>query len=188
MNNGDRDIPDEELLAQFADTGDMAPMERLIARYTGKVRNTMFQLTGNAGDADDLTQEVFLRVVRHAQTFNGNATFATWLYRIAVNTGRTHLKKRLRSPLHGAAVLLETHMHTERTARQGIAARETGTAMARALDTLSPKLRTALVLVTIQDMPVRDVARIEKCTQATIHWRVFKARQRLRRLLREHLK
>jgi RNA polymerase sigma-70 factor (ECF subfamily) len=64
------------------------------------VRSMLYQMVLNDADADDLTQEVFLRVVRGLGQFDGRARFPTWLYRIVMNTARTFLGKKGKSPAH----------------------------------------------------------------------------------------
>jgi RNA polymerase sigma-70 factor (ECF subfamily) len=143
----------------------------------------VYQMLGDADDADDVTQEVFVRAWRGIHRFEGRSSFSTWLYRIAANTARSFLRRR---SLRAHSSLDEVHEPAAPSFRQPdrkAVQAEMGTQIEQALDALSPSLRAALVLTVMQGFSVRDAARIECCATATIHWRVHRAR----RLLKHHL-
>ncbi|HQU44525.1 MAG TPA: sigma-70 family RNA polymerase sigma factor [Pirellulales bacterium] len=100
---------DESLLATFRETGDAELLDVLLRRHLPRVRSTIGQLVLNDCDADDLTQEVFLRAVRGLAQFAGRARFSTWLYRVAINLSRSYLARRGRA--------LPASTHTESVAR-----------------------------------------------------------------------
>ena len=93
---------DKQLIELFRESGRRDAIDELMRRHLGRVRSTVFQMVRSDSDADDLTQEVFLRAVRGVETFDCRAEFSTWLYRVAMNTTYTFLKRRSRSPV-GAA-------------------------------------------------------------------------------------
>jgi RNA polymerase sigma-70 factor, ECF subfamily len=178
---------DEELIAEYRQSGDTGCLDELVVRHTGKVRAMIYTMVLNEADADDLTQEVFLRAVRHIGSFRREARFSTWLYRIAVNTTRSHLKRR-RSPLDG--------FNGDQPESAGPLALEPDNAImngeldgeiSRALAGLPPDLRAAITLTVIQGMDVREAASVAGCLRATMYWRVHEARKRLKRRLGEHL-
>jgi RNA polymerase sigma-70 factor (ECF subfamily) len=178
---------DEQLVASYRESGQAEALDELVGRYIGRIRGVAYQMVLDPSAADDLTQEVFLRVVRGLSTFNGRAKFSTWLYRLAMNTTHSFLAGRGRSPVGFHAELPETaqtrHPQPESAAMEA----ELQTAIEAALGELSPKLRGAVVLTALQRLDVREAARIEGCTTATMYWRIHEARRQLKKRLRKHL-
>lgn len=180
-------IEDEELLRRFQESADSPSLDLLLKRYLRPIRAFVFQMLGNQADADDVTQETFVRAWQAVHRFEGRSSFATWLYRIAANTARSFLRRRTKhvhSPLDTVAEpSAASFREPDRRAAHG----EIDGEIRAALDTLSPKLRAALVLTVMQGFSTRDAARIESCTTATIHWRVHRARRLLKPKLSELL-
>lgn len=141
----------------------------------------------NDTDADDLAQEIFVRAARSVHQFEGRALFSTWLHRIAQNCAHRFLQRRgTRRALHVDAETdgpAPIHQQPDRT----LAADELDGAVRDALARLSTTLRAAIVLVVIQEMPVREAARAAGCSTPTLYWRVHQARRQLRVLLREYV-
>ena len=143
----------------------------------------MYQMALNHADADDLTQEVFIRAWRGLAGFRGGASFSTWLHRIAMNCAMSFLGRRARR----AATPLEEA--PEPPAPCGdrpdlrVSATEVDERIRAALDKLTPKLRAAIVLTVLQDCALPEAARIEGCALATMYWRVHEARRQLKGLL-----
>jgi len=90
---------DEALIAAYRDGGRPDHLDALILRYIPTVRNMLYQIVLNDADADDLTQEVFVRVANGIGRFNGTARFSTWLYRITMNQAHDFLRRRKRNPI-----------------------------------------------------------------------------------------
>jgi RNA polymerase sigma-70 factor (ECF subfamily) len=167
---------DEQLVAAWQTAGDRAALEELATRHLATVRRMIHSMTLDDGRADDLAQEVFLRAFRSLGSFQGRARFTTWLYRIAMN-----------APISGHASLPpDAVSRTEPPATRAERVERAG-AVSRALADLPPKLRAAIVLVSIEEMDPAEAARIEGCTRATIYWRLHEARKRLAAALREHV-
>src|ERR1700755_1695112 len=93
-----RTRPDTEL-ARMAAEGDAAAFEEIHRRYRRLVYNVALRMTGNAADAEDLTQESFVSCLRSVGGFRGEASFATWLYRLAVNQVKMHFRRRRSRPV-----------------------------------------------------------------------------------------
>jgi RNA polymerase sigma-70 factor (ECF subfamily) len=117
--------------------------------------------------------------------FDGRSKFATWLARVALNTTYSFLRGRGRSPVDYRAAVPEP---------QGLAPpdgpaleAEQHARIEAALAGLSPKLRAAVVLVDLGGTEVKEAARIEGCTAATMYWRIHEARKRLRRKLERYV-
>jgi RNA polymerase sigma-70 factor (ECF subfamily) len=146
-------------------------------------------ILGNHSDADDATQEAFVRAYRGLATFDGRADFFTWLYRITVNTALN----ALRSGKRGAALSQRGGTEVAHIGGRPEAlgqdvpspaqqAQQTGE-VARVLDAvaqLSPALRVTIVLATIEELPHKQIAEILEIPEGTVAWRVNEARRLLK--------
>ena len=174
---------DRELVAAVRNGGSPGRIGDLFVRHLGRVRNLMYQMTLNHADADDLTQEVFLRAARGLPEFDGRAEFATWLHRIALNCANSFLVRRARRATASLEEAPEpVASGVERPDRQAAGA-EADARIRQALERLPVKLRAAIVLTVLQDVPFPEAARIERCALPTMYWRVHEARRQLKGLL-----
>jgi RNA polymerase sigma-70 factor, ECF subfamily len=182
-----REQTDEELIAGFKETGQSCFLDKLVGRHAGIVRSMIYPMVFNNADADDLTQEVFIRAVKGLDRFEGRACFRTWLYRIAMNTTHHFLAKRRKQHIHEGEPETDCPApekdHPDRRAMAG----ELDRAISCALEALAPTLRAAIMLTILQDIPILEAARIEDCSPATMYWRIHKARRRLREELGRYL-
>ena len=137
--------------------------------------------------ADDVTQDIFVRVVRGIDHFEGRSEFSTWLFRIAMNTVHSHLSKHGHTRLQFHSDLPDyttaSHMPPDGAVLQA----ELTTEIQAALSRLTPPLRAAIVLVCLQSRVAADAAEIEGCSTQTMYWRVHEGRRHLKKLLAEHL-
>ena len=180
-------LSDEDLARIFRNEGDQGALDRLVRRHLSRVRAMVFAMVLNEADADDLTQEVFVRAIRGLPRFAGRARFSTWISRIAMNTVRTFWAKRA-GPVRAADDRLVECASGRVTAPDASAmAGELDSQITAALATLSPPLRAAIVLTALEGVPAREAARIENCTVPTMYWRVHKARKILRKQLARYL-
>lgn len=178
---------DADLIRRFTKTGDRTALDQLILRHLGKIRNLVFRMVLSESVADDLTQDVILKAVRGLANFDGKSQFRSWIYRIALNTTYTYIERRSRSPVQysaepphpaarGACGPEQVAMHIELKQQ-----------VDDALNELSPKLRAAIVLTTLEQIEPREAAKIEGCSTSTMYWRIHEARKQLKQRLREHL-
>ncbi len=178
---------DEQLLAEYQASASPAVLDELVARHLGAVRNVAFRMVLCNAMADDITQDVFVKVMHHASSFRGDAKFSTWLYRIAINTAKEHLRRRrvtLEFSGNDDHATSPNHDRPEQQAMDG----ELATEIEQALAQLSTKLRAALVLTAIERLSVKEAAEIEGCSTATMHWRIHQARKQLKQRLHRYLK
>jgi RNA polymerase sigma-70 factor (ECF subfamily) len=160
----------------------MKHLDELVKRHIGKVRSMAYSMVLNHSDADDVTQEVFIRMSRGIGGFHGKAKFTSWLHRITVNTTMDFLRCRSRCPVDDREempVLPDPRPGPEKLAD----AWDLGNDIRCALVALSPRLRAALTMVAIQGLSTQEVAHACGCLPATLSWRVHQARRIMRDIL-----
>lgn len=170
---------DEHLVRQYVESGELRLFDTLVRRHIAKVRAMIYPMVLNDADADELTQEVFLRVVGSIQRFKGQSAFSTWLYRIAMNTTHNFLKRRIRNPVEHRQNPPDSPGGKNWSPTETIMGMESDARVAKALESLSPPLRAAIVLTAIQGMSMKEAAKAEQCLMATLYWRVHQARKLL---------
>jgi RNA polymerase sigma-70 factor (ECF subfamily) len=176
---------DEQLIADFRNGGPAALLNELVRRHLDRVLSLIRQMGVGQSDADDVAQEVFIRAFKGLAGFHGRARFSTWLTAIALNAARTHLTRRTKA--EGRERQDESPGDRLAASDDAILCRELDAEIAAALGELSPPLRAALVLTTLQGIGIAEAARIEGCSMATIYWRVHEARKILKAKLRRYL-
>ncbi|MBQ3390916.1 MAG: sigma-70 family RNA polymerase sigma factor [Clostridia bacterium] len=169
--------------------GEIDAFEVLVQRYQKKVYNTVLRLAGHAAEAEDLSQEVFLKLYRGLSSFRGESSFSTYLYRIAANTAIDALRRASPQAISlsaedeegepyelalsdGEPLPLELLEREERTA-----------AIREAIDALPPHHRAVIVLREIEGMSYQEIARVLSVEEGTVKSRINRARAGLRELL-----
>ena len=179
------DRTDLELVA-LAQAGQMCDaVAILVKRHTPLVRGVVYPMVLNHTDADDVTQEAMVKVVRSLGSFKGNASFSTWVYRIAANTTLNFIKRRRPQGLEGMEALALVQDATAEQPSRRLEAEETDAAISRAMSKLSPEQRMAVSLVILQDMDEGEAAAVAGCRAATLRWRLHAARKKLKILLKD---
>jgi RNA polymerase sigma-70 factor (ECF subfamily) len=188
--SGARDVAlrahEASLLVDRAKAGDTAAFTELVRRYRPRIYALALHLTGSRSDADDITQDAFLRAYRKLAEFEGRSEFFTWLYRIALHRALNVRRDRRRRPtvdLEDARVEIAVKLDAAGDPRRAMELRETYAHLVAALDKLSPVLRTTVVLTTLQGLSYREAAVVLGTTEGTIAWRVHEAREQIRRTL-----
>ncbi len=179
--------PDQNLIQQFRETGQQRFLEELLQRHLASIRNLAFQMLLDHNAADDVTQEIFVRVIRGIDRFEGRSAFSTWLMAVAMNAIRSERQKLGRSRLQFHADLPEPSTTILASPDGGVLQKELTSEIQAALAELKPQFRAAIVLVCLQGLPAADAATMEGCSADTMYWRVHEARKQLKKLLAEHL-
>ena len=182
-------MPDEAEDLDRARQGDRQAFANLVRKYQRRVYAAALHILGNHGDADDVTQETFIRAFRGLGGFDGRSDFFTWLYRIAVNTALN----TMRSSKRGAALAdrgateaqhgggrPEALGVVERTPAEWAVLSQDLRRVLEAVASLSPPLRVTLVMATVDDLPYKQIAEILEIPEGTVAWRVNEARRLLR--------
>ena len=169
-------------LVSRAKAGDGGAFNELVRKYRPRVYALALHLTGQASDADDITQDAFLKAYAKLPEFEGRSEFFTWIYRItlhrALNAKRDHRRRRtvpLDDPRLLAAVEVDSHGDPERA----VELRDRYRALLEAFDRLSPLLQTTVVLTTLQGLSYKEAAVVLETTEGTIAWRVHEARRKI---------
>ena len=179
-------LPGEELRwIEAAQTGDRDAFAKIVEHYWDRLYRWLFHLTRNRHQAEDLVQETFTKTLAAIGSFRAGSNFRAWLFRIGhnnfVNLKRS--EKRTKQPLSDdmAAVAPGGGMLDH------LADRETLSVVVKAIQELPPEFRSALLLHTQEGLSYREIAAILKTTEETARWRVFKARQKLMKVLAPEL-
>ena len=157
---------------------DERPFQELVRRYQSIVWRVCYSYLRNAQDAEDLTQEVFLKVYRNLHQFEGRSSFKTWLYRIAINTCQNELRHRSRRPpeaeteIEVAAAIIPSGQFVEKE-YQEIRHREL---LAEALAALDPAVSEVLYLKDMEERPYTEIAKLLDISMSAAKMRVQRAR------------
>lgn len=170
----------ESTLVLRSQHADPAAFEELIRQHQHMVHALTYRMTGSLADAEDLAQETFLRAYEQIGGFRGTSKFSTWLYRIAVNTCLNWRQSETRRQQLYAQAAEE---FSTQQAGEGGAAREEAGEVQAALLKLPAKQRAAIVLTIYDGLNHAEAAQALGCSEATVSWRVFAAKRKLKKLL-----
>ena len=173
--------PDSEVIRQIQ-SGDDSAFDELMGRYKRPVVNFIFRMLGNAEDAHDVAQEVFVRVYQKLHTYRPGTKFSTWLFALARNAAIDHLRWRARHPTE--PIEPETPAPAVTGTAKEVEVHEIGNLIAAAVAELPEDQRTALVLAEYQGMSYTEIAAVMRCSEKSVESRVYRAKQTLRRGLR----
>jgi len=176
--------------------GDVAAFDQLIVKYRERVFGVVYNLTANREDAADLTQDAFIKAFQSINRFQGTCSFFTWLYRIAVNTTLSHLRKnRLRS-FFSLESLQEENVNTQileqltdkKGADRDTYLQELKEKLNEALQKLSIPHRTVITLFEIDGLSHAEIAEVMGCSEGTVRSRLHYAKQFLQGELGKYLR
>jgi RNA polymerase sigma-70 factor (ECF subfamily) len=177
---------DRELVEKAA-AGDREAFDELVFRHQVSIVGLARALTGGSADAEDIAQEVFVRVWRSLRGFRGDSAFRTWLHRVAVNVIHSHHGRvaRLRRLFYTPAADAVGEDPIDRAAdatdlESNVVMRD---AIDKALASLPEELRVAVTLRDVQGLDYREIAAVLGVPIGTVESRIFRGRQRLKPLL-----
>jgi RNA polymerase sigma-70 factor (ECF subfamily) len=181
-------VTDEKLLIDRAQKGDAEAFRQLVERSKITTYALAYDLTGNRHDAEDISQESYIRAFRGLAGFRGEAKWSTWMHRITVNTFLDHKRSRRTETVEYNDEIddtVNTRQHTpnpgpDRTAE----ARLIQGHIDRALDALSPQERSVFVLRHYQDMPIKQIAATMDLADGTVKVHLFRAIRKLQKALK----
>ena len=183
MVDNEKSIRSDAELARLAAEGDAAAFDEIYSRYRTLVYSIALRMTRNLADAEDLTQDSFVTLLRRIGSFRGEALFSTWLYRVVVNQVKMHFRLRKSRPEDQTSdgELPEREPNPEwRADSQQVIDR---LALEQALRRLPPGYRTAFNLYDIERYQHKEIARLLGCSEGTSKSQLHKARVSLRKML-----
>jgi RNA polymerase sigma factor (sigma-70 family) len=188
---------EDEALVARAQRGDTAAFDVLIQRYQQRLYATVYHMTSNHDDANDLLQDVFIKAYRSLGSFKGQSSFYTWIYRITINRTLNFLKRhRRRTDRHTSLDDVDRAIEHDPefvalmsvdSPRREVGLRELQQRLNDALQKLSEPHRAVVMLHDIQGLTHPDIARILRCSEGTVRSRLFYARQQLQQLLSDYV-
>jgi RNA polymerase sigma-70 factor (ECF subfamily) len=178
---------DEELVNR-SKSGDINAFEELVCRYERKIYSLTYRLMGNHEDANDFAQEAFLKAFQAIQNFRGEASFITWISRIATNVCRDELRKRYRIKTESLdekitldeGEVVKQHISPEPGPAELYEQRDFQERIQRYINTLSPEFRLVLILRDINGYSYEEIAEELECSLGTVKSRINRARNYLK--------
>lgn len=161
----------------------------IVREHSNRIYNTVYCILGNESDAEDVTQEVFLRAFRALPGFREKSSVSTWLHRIAINAASDFMKKDIRNTqlderLDGGRLeMLVQALRNNGNPEVTYLNRELNEAIQRALMELPVKLRTVFILRVIEGYSYKEISDILEISIGTVESRLFRAREALKEIL-----
>ena len=179
----------EKNLVEKSAEGDIDAFETLIQSHQKKVYNIALRMTKNPEDAQELSQDAFVRAFIAIKKFRGDSSFATWLYRITMNVCTDFLRKRNKA----SVISIEQSVYESQQTMQ-LADNEPGPdeiseknqlkkLVKEAMDLLPPEHRQVLILRDLLDMTYKDIANTLSINEGTIKSRINRARENLKKVI-----
>jgi len=186
---------EEAELVKRARKGDLEAYDDLVRRYQERIYATIYHMTSNHEDANDLAQEAFIKAFQALRSFKGGSSFYTWVYRIAVNKTINFLKQR-KNKAHMSLDDLDfsaehdpdlVALISDKTPRREVNLAELQEKLNAAMQKLSEPHRLVVTLHDVQGMSHEEIAKIMGCNIGTVRSRLFYARQQLQAYLSDYL-
>ncbi|AHK16454.1 RNA polymerase sigma factor AlgU [Thalassolituus oleivorans R6-15] len=179
----DQQISDRQLVARVQ-KGDRRAFDLLVVKYQHRILALVGRFVSDFAEAQDVTQEAFIKAYRALPSFRGDSAFYTWMYRIAVNTAKNHLISRGRKTptndidLDDAAYFAdESHMRDMDTPDGLLQRDQLRDVVFAAIDALPEELRIAVTLREIDGLTYEEIADVMECPIGTVRSRIFRARE-----------
>jgi RNA polymerase sigma factor (sigma-70 family) len=188
-------MTDISQLIQRALQGDQKACAEIVERFHARIYNFVFRMVKNKAEAEDLTQETFIKAFNALSSFNSEYAFSTWLYKIAVNNTIDYFrKKRLRTfsidtPIQVKDGDLQREFEdTNLGPEHGLISQEKSLQIKNAIDSLPEKYREAILLRHTMDRSYEEISEELDVPLGTVKVRIFRAREMLKKKLREQMR
>jgi RNA polymerase sigma-70 factor (ECF subfamily) len=175
-------LNDQDLM-RIVQSGDYSPASEIYDRYSGRIYNFAFRFLKNSEAAEDATQEVFVKMMKHANQFHGDAKLSTWLFSITANWCRDYLRKADNKSKESEDVLISLPAPSELAPDRNLERRESERRVQRALQSLTAEQREAILLSRYQGLSYAEIAQIAGCSEGAVKTRVFRAMETLKKIL-----
>ena len=179
---------DEKHILARARRGELPAFEELVRRHEKRVYAVALRSSGSPEDAEDITQEVFLRAWRSIEEFRGDSGFSTWLFRITMNLCVDHARHKHAQPQTQPLVMGEEESErplpdTAPTPEEHLDNSELGRELAAALEVVSEEHRRIVLLGDVSGMSYTAIAEAQEISEGTVKSRLSRARIALRKVL-----
>jgi len=186
----DREV--DQQLVERVQRGDKHAFDLLVSKYQRKLARLISRFIRDPAEAEDVTQDAFIKAYRALPGFRGESAFYTWLYRIGINTAKNHLlasKRRAPTSTPLDAEEAETYediglMHEVSTPENELMSRQVVDVVQASLQQLPEDLRSALTLREIDGLSYEEIAVVMNCPIGTVRSRIFRAREAVAENLR----
>lgn len=187
---GDREV--DQQLVERAQRGEKHAFELLVAKYQRRLGRLISRFVRNSAEAEDVTQDAFIKAYRALPSFRGDSAFYTWLYRIGINTAKNHLVAQgRRAPTSTSFDADEAEdfedaalLHEVATPENELMSKQVVEVVNSSLQELPDDLRTALTLREIEGLSYEEIAAVMDCPIGTVRSRIFRAREAIATNLR----
>src|SRR6266571_7301449 len=175
-------LSDQELM-RIVQAGDFSPASEIYDRYSTRIYNFAYRFLKNSEAAEDATQEVFVKMLKHANQFHGDAKLSTWLFSITANWCRDYLRKADNRAKEAEEVLYTLPAPSELAPDRNLERRQDEQRIQKALSALTPEQREAILLSRYQGLSYAEIAQIAGCSEGAVKTRVFRAMETLKKAL-----
>lgn len=180
------------VLVERVQSGDREAFGLLVGKYQRRLLRLVMRMVRDPAEAEDVTQEAFIKAYRALPNFRGESAFYTWLYRIGVNTAKNWLiANGRRMPTVSDITNDETEgiddgglLRDDETPDRVLMSKQIGETVNAAMDELPEDLRTAIALREIEGMSYDEISRVMDCPIGTVRSRIFRAREAIAARLR----
>lgn len=186
----DREL--DQQLVERVQRGDKFAFDLLVSKYQRRLGRLISRFVRDTAEAEDVTQEAFIKAYRALPSFRGDSAFYTWLYRIGINTAKNHLLANKRRPL--ISTFRETEdgepyedaslQHEVSTPENELMSKQVVNVVQLSLQQLPEELRNALTLREIEGLSYEEIADVMNCPIGTVRSRIFRAREAVAENLR----
>ena len=184
----------DQLLVERAQGGDQHAFDQLVGKYQRKLGRLLSRFIRDPAEVEDVSQEAFIKAYRALPSFRGESAFYTWLYRIGINTAKNYLVSQGRRAPTSTEFDTEeaesfedaTQLRDINTPESLLLSKQIGETVNAAMDSLPEELRTAIVLRELEGLSYEEIAEAMEVPKGTVMSRLFHARRKMQRMLREH--
>ena len=189
----DRDL--DWATVQRVQNGEVSAFNQLVQKYRQSLFSIIYNMTGNREDATDIAQEAFIKAFQSIKQFRGQASFYTWIYRIAVNSSITFIRRAKKQRFINYETIDETlvssdileYFTAKTKTEKGALLKELQEKLNEALQKLSPKHRIVVILHEVEGMNHKEIADITKTSEGTVRSRLHYAKKMLQAYLQEYI-
>lgn len=187
-------MDNEIQLIKKAKAGDVHAFEALIQEHQSIVYNVAYKMFPNHEDASDIAQEALIKAYRYIGKFEGKSKFSTWIYKITYNVCIDELRKRKKLETQSLDETFTdsddakyTPVDTSPTPEQSLESKEKAEVIYKAIDSLAPDYRAAIILRDINGLSYEEIATVQSCSIGTVKSRINRGRKQLQEIISQYL-